>query len=295
LVEETHSLATPLLIGLKILCKFYKKSILIVLDKHNIIYELFRHFPVPRILNLLIFFLEKLGIMISEKVIVVSETDKKLVEKLYKRGRNVLVIPNGVDLEKFRPNETEGLNTKRKLGLLNKKIILFLGGLNYLPNLDGIEVFINKILPIIREKIPNVVFVIVGECPNTIFRKYRKNYSIIFTGFVKNEVPYINAADICVAPLRIGSGTRLKILSYMACGKAVVSTPKGAEGLEVENHKDIIITELEKFSSAIIYLLNNPVIRNKIGYNALRKVSSIYSWEDLAEKMWNELMEIDKK
>jgi len=294
LVEETHSLATPLLISLKFLFKLYKSHTSIVLDKHNIIYELLHHFPIPQILNLVIFHIEKLGVMISEKVIVVSETDKKLIKKLYKREKNVFVIPNGVDLEKFKPNKMEGLNLKKELGLLNKKIILSLGGLNYLPNLDGVEVFIDKILPTIREKTPDVVFVIVGECPNAILKKYKKIHSVIFTGFVKNEVPYINAADVCIAPLRMGGGTRLKILSCMACGKVVISTPKGAEGLEVEDHKDIIITELENFSDTIIYLLNNPRIRNKISYNARRKVSLMYSWEDLTKKLCTELIGIDE-
>jgi glycosyltransferase involved in cell wall biosynthesis len=300
LVEETHALATPLLIGLKFFCKLYGRQVTIVLDKHNVIYDLvcgFRNLYYNKNLLILgsiplIYFLEKLEVMLPEKIIVVSKTDEKLINKLYKRKKDVFVIPNGVDLEKFKPNKKEGLNLKRERGLLNKKIILFLGGLNYLPNFDAVEVFVNKILPRIKEKIPNVMFVVVGKCPIKIFKKYEKNRSVIFTDFVKNEVPYINSADICVAPLRTGGGTRLKILSYMACGKVVVSTPKGAEGLEVENYKDIIIAKLEEFSDIITCLLKNSAIRNKIGHNARRKVSLMYSWEGLTKKLWNKLIEV---
>lgn len=284
LIEETQS-ATPLLIGLKLLCKLYRIRPQIFLDKHNVLYHLISSFSneqknnIQTVVKSLNRLLERIGILLSDKIITVSEIDKELIKKLYETKKDIFIIPNGVDLEKFKPNDKEGKIVKKRLGLLNKKIVLFLGGLNYLPNLDATKVFINKILPNVKKKIPNCVFLVVGRCPKEIYEKYKNDSSIIFTGFVEDEVPYINAADICVAPLRMGSGTRIKILSYMACGKPVISTYKGAEGLKLEDRKDIIISEISDFADSINYIFNNPYVMKSISRNGRNKVRNLYSWD----------------
>ncbi|MHA1595154.1 MAG: glycosyltransferase family 4 protein [Candidatus Baldrarchaeia archaeon] len=293
LVEETHSLATPLLITLRFLCKLFKINTQIVLDKHNIILHLISSFKskwkrsmIVEIGKILTYFLEKIGSKIPDKIIVVSDVDKKLISKLYGRKEKIFVVQNGVDLEKFKPDNKCGIVLRNKLKLSKKKIILFLGGLNYLPNLDAVEFFIENILPKIKEKIPNITFVVVGKCPEKIRKKYGKDSSVLFTGFVKDEVPYINMADVCVAPLRMGGGTRIKVLSYMACSKVVIATPKAIEGLNLNIGNEILVADLKEFADTLISFFKYDTKKiNEIAYNARKKVEIMYSWEELTKKL----------
>jgi glycosyltransferase involved in cell wall biosynthesis len=104
--------------------------------------------------------------------------------------------------------------------------------------------------------------------------------NVTFTGYVENLPEYIAAADLAIVPLTKGGGTRIKILEYMACGKPVVSTCIGAEGLDVENGKEIILVDdiFDSFVEKVVELIDNKELRIKVGENARKKVIEKYNW-----------------
>jgi glycosyltransferase involved in cell wall biosynthesis len=94
-----------------------------------------------------------------------------------------------------------------------------------------------------------------------------------------SDYPYINAADVCLAPLSVGSGTRIKIANYLASGKAVVSTPVGCEGIPVANERELVVSEFEDFPAQVIRLLENSQMRSELGKNARDFAERSLSWE----------------
>jgi len=108
----------------------------------------------------------------------------------------------------------------------------------------------------------------------------------VITGYVENLPEYIAAADLAIVPLLRGGGTRIKILEYMASGKAVVSTLKGAEGLNLQNGVDILLTEYpnSKFVDLVLKLIGDSALRRRIGVNAQKKAELLYDWAKTAHK-----------
>jgi len=215
-------------------------------------------------------------------VICVSDTDKSVLNREYTiPDEKLFVAPNAADLPELDdsiPLNVDGL--KREYGIsADTHIVLFMGTLKYGPNLGAVNAIESIICPRVCSRISNVVFMIVGNGVQP-----KKDESIIFTGLVDNVDPYLRMADITIAPLTEGGGTRLKILEYMAYGKPVVSTSKGAEGLDVINNEHIIITDdWEEFSENIVDLLLDKNRRDEIGQSARLLVEEKYTWEKCCE------------
>lgn len=206
-------------------------------------------------------------------VAAVSEEEKGILKSMNPNA-HVELVPNGVDSDFFRPPAEDKAQNS----------IIFVGGLNWFPNLDGISYFCEQIQPIVRLHAGEFSTVIVGK-ENKGFRYAN---SIIQTGFVKDIRPFVNAAKVFIVPLRIGGGTRLKILDAMALGKAIVSTSIGCEGIEVKNGTHLIIeNDPRRFAEAIVELLVNGQKRLTLGKNARQLVEEKYDWgvitQDLEE------------
>jgi glycosyltransferase involved in cell wall biosynthesis len=129
----------------------------------------------------------------------------------------------------------------------------------------------------------DIFFVVVGHTSPDVVLK--KDSNTLFTGYVKNEIPYINMADVCVAPLTIGGGTRIKILNYMACGKPVIATPVGTEGLDVQDGESVLIANIDAFYGKLLFLLTNPAKKEEMGLHARKTVESLYSWKLIADNL----------
>jgi glycosyltransferase involved in cell wall biosynthesis len=198
----------------------------------------------------------------SDHVIATTDLDKDIMVK-YIDKEKITVIPNCVELEKYpKPNPIEG-NIK----------ILFIGLLTYIPNLDAVKIICEKIAPKFSDEI---LFEIVGKNPPHIENKPK---NVRFTGFVTNIIPNIAEATVCIAPLRYGGGSRIKILEYMTLGKPVVSTSKGAEGLWIKDNEDILISDdFDEFCEKIDYLLNNRDQAESIGKNARNTIEKRYDY-----------------
>jgi polysaccharide biosynthesis protein PslH len=209
----------------------------------------------------------------AEHVITVSEADRTDFCK-FTDASKVTAIPTGVDVDYFQPLPA----------LEEPNSIVFTGSMNWLPNEDGIIFFAQKILPIIRQTIPNVVLWVVGRTPSPAVKKLGENDSSIrVTGAVEDVRPCMGRGSVYVCPLRVGGGTRLKIFEAMAMGKAIVSTTIGAEGLPVTHGKDLLLAdEPGDFAERVIQLLRNESLRNQLGSSARNLVKQHYSWRRVA-------------
>ncbi len=188
----------------------------------------------------------------------------------------VKVIPNGVDVTHYRPNFTSEALAH----------LIYIGSMDWYPNEDAVSFFAEEVLPQIQDKVPDVKFSIVGGNPSTRVQKLAGREGVVVTGRVPEIKPYFSEATVFVVPLRIGSGTRLKILEALAMGKAVVSTTVGAEGLTLRDGEEIFIADEPKaFAEAVTQLLTDPSLRQKIGENGRARVEQDYDWRNIGKKL----------
>jgi len=144
-------------------------------------------------------------------------------------------------------------------------------------------------LPAIRKRRPKATLWVVGRnADRKILALAKEDPGVRVTGRVEDIRPYIARGAVYVVPLRVGSGTRLKIFEAMAMGRAVVSTTIGAEGLPVTNGVDIVLAdEPQSFADAVCRLMDSREERNRIGNAARKLVEEKYSWESVAEQVQN--------
>ncbi len=188
----------------------------------------------------------------------------------------VKVIPNGVDVTHFTPD----------FDAEDAAHLIYIGSMDWYPNEDAVTFFVEEVLPIVRKSVQNVKFSIVGGNPSDHVQQLADRDGVVVTGRVPEIKPYFSAATVFVVPLRIGSGTRLKILEALAMGKAVVSTTVGAEGLALQNGEEIMIAdEPNHFAEAVTQLLTDPALRKKISENGRKRVEQDYDWRNIGKKL----------
>jgi glycosyltransferase involved in cell wall biosynthesis len=202
---------------------------------------------------------------------VVSETDRQGFQTVAPEGR-YLVVPNGMDLEYYRPasGPCEGL--------------LFVGAAGWLPNWDAMSFYAEAIAPRLAGR-ADARLTWVGAVGRE--ERHRLDGSgIVFTGHVPDTRPYLARAACCVVPLRMGSGTRIKILEAWAMGKAVVSTRVGAEGLEARDGENILLRdEPAAFAEAVQAVLDDSGLRARLGAAGRATVERCHDWERIGAAM----------
>jgi len=186
----------------------------------------------------------------------------------------IRVVPNGVDTAFFTPG-SDPVDPNR---------LVFTGAIDYRPNTDGVLHFCAEILPRIHAAEPEATFAIVGRNPPRQVRRLADR--VLVTGTVPDVRPWMRQAAVFVVPLRVGSGTRLKILEAMATGCAVVSTSVGCEGLEVTPGGDILIGDTpEAFAEQVVRCLRDPGLRARLGAQGRALVERRYRWEAIGEEL----------
>ena len=186
------------------------------------------------------------------------------------------IIPNGVDITHYRPDFTAEAPAH----------LIYIGSMDWYPNEDAVAFFADEVLPSIQSKVPNVQFSIVGGNPSARVQKLAEQEGVTVTGRVPEIKPYFAEATVFVVPLRIGSGTRLKILEALAMGKAIVSTSVGAEGLDLRDGEEIFIAdEPAAFADAVTRLLTDAELRRRTGENGRARVEQDYDWRSIGEKL----------
>ena len=209
-----------------------------------------------------------------DAVIAVSPKDKETFKEEYDWD-HVRTIDTAVDTEYFQSNGSPGQNNR----------LVFVGSMDWLPNIDGVEHFVNEIWPRIKQARPDARFQIVGRNPTPAIRRLGEVEGVEVVGTVPDVRPYIQDAAVVVVPLRIGGGTRIKIFEAMAMGRPVVSTSLGAEGLPVDSGKHLVLAdEPEQFAGVVVDLLQDDAKRNRMADTARWMVTDRYSAETVARQ-----------
>lgn len=250
-----------------------------ILDEHNVNWELLKYpsFDLKtKLYNKLALKRDKLleinALKNASHILVCSDRDKQIIiQELPETNDKITIIPNCIDFSEYKNylknNSIEKSKTK------DGNCVLFMGLLSYSPNTDAVFSICNKIAPYFEK---NIKFIIIGKDPP----KIRKPDNVEFLGYVDDLKKYILNSDICIAPLRYGSGTRFKILEYMAMGKPVISTSKGAEGIDYTQDENIIIEDdIDAFAKRIKELLNDNERRNWMGRKAINLIKHKYDWK----------------
>ncbi len=210
----------------------------------------------------------------ADRVVAVSEPDASAIRRLAPELEPV-VVPNGVDI-KYYAEEVPAIEAGEGPGALD---LVFTAKMDFRPNVDAVLWFAQAVLPQIRRESPRTRFWVVGKDPHPRLEPLRADPGVVVTGWVEDVRPYIAGAGLYVIPLRIGGGTRLKVLEAMAMGKAIVSTSLGCEGFDLTPEQELSIADTpEEFAPAVLALLRDPERRQRMGDAARRYASTRYDW-----------------
>ena len=220
-----------------------------------------------------------------DKAFITSPFDKAyLDENSGHSNQNLIVLPNGVKEELFA----------RKFEGKEENWLVFLGKMNYAPNVDAVVYFARKIFPLVKRK-ADVKFLIVGTSPAKEVLDLRRIEGVEVTGFVEDPYEYLEKAKVVVVPLRFSAGIQNKVLEAMALRKAVVTTSKAARGIEGEDGKHFVVADTEEeMAEKILELLANDSKRREIGQNARELVEGKYRWDIVGQKLLKEIEEVLK-
>jgi glycosyltransferase involved in cell wall biosynthesis len=262
------------------------KDIPVILTNHNVeSLRIYRWMQVEKNLFIKSFlFYQYLKLRVFEKsicpefnrCIVVSEYDKNYLKNLCGMD-NFVVIPNGVDICYFKPEYAD----------VKKDHLVWVGGMTGPYNSDAVDFFIKKIWSLIKYKVPEATIDFAGGGPTqTLRNKALGDRSVQVLGFVSDIRPIVQRASVFVAPIRIGSGTKIKVLNAMAQAKPVVATTTAAEGIDVTPEENILIADDPgEFAEKVVYLLNHEKIAREIGTRARELIEKNYSWDIITENI----------
>ena len=210
-----------------------------------------------------------------DRVIAVSQRDATVFADMY-NWNHVDVIDTAVDTEFFQPINDPPMVPGR---------VVFVGSMDWLPNVDAVQWFVRDIWPAIRKEMPHATFQVVGRNPPSELSGLSSHHGVDVTGTVEDVRPYLAGAEVVVVPLRIGSGTRLKIYEAMAMKKAVISTPLGAEGLPLQDGSEILLPrEVDQFAAAVVRVLGMPNLRERLAANSQSLVLERFRAEVVARQ-----------
>lgn len=257
----------------------------LILDEHNVEYDLFRQTcrrernPLRKLFNFAEYRKFKRDeIEIANRFDLLfypSSVDTAAIARHC--DRPIEVIPNGVDTVYFAPGaRLENPNPK----------VLYFGAMNYFPNADAVHFFLREMWPSIRDAAPEAQLDIVGPNPDARIVAQNGTQNITVHGTVPDIRPYLHGADIVVVPLRLGSGTRLKVLESLAAGKAIVTTSIGCEGIEITSGREALIADTpEDFRQATLDLFRDPQKREELGRRGRAFVEEHYSWPKIGDRV----------
>jgi len=201
-----------------------------------------------------------------DHVIAVSQDDRRRMVAAGTNKERVTVVPHGVETQVFA--QGNGTHIRGQYGIAqNAPVLFFHGTLHYRPNTVAVQWIVDELLPRLLLTMPDVRVLIAGQSPPTAL----EHPSVTFTGSVPDLANHIAAADICICPIFSGGGTRMKLLEYMAAGKPVVSTQKGAEGLAIVDGMEMVLANTAaEFAVAVSSLWSDPGRRFALGAAAAR-------------------------
>jgi len=213
------------------------------------------------------------------RCVAVSTPDAQLITESVAKER-VDVVANGVDINYF----------SRKIPRSHTSSVpalVFTGSLDWRPNIDGLLYFLEQVFPLIKKRYPQSRFIIVGRNPMPVLRaKVARMPDVALTGTVDDVRPYMEEAAVYIVPLRVGGGSRLKILEALSMQMPVVSTAIGAEGLDVTPGEDILIADTpEDFTAAVASVLDDTDRAESLSRKGRHLVEAKYQWHVMADRL----------
>jgi glycosyltransferase involved in cell wall biosynthesis len=250
----------------------------VVLDEHNVEYEVFaRMRAVERSRARRVFYgVERVRVQRFEQAawkrvdacVVTSPREEEMVHAVAPETP-VTTVPNAVDADYFRPGGVD----------VRPASLVFNGVLDYRPNVDAVEFMLDEVMPLIQEQRPEVELSIVGRGGAGELHRFRRA-GVVVTGEVPDVRPHLEQAAVVVVPIRMGGGTRLKVLEGLALERPMVSTSLGCEGIAVENDQHLLIADgAEAFAAAVLRLFDDPELSRQLGRNGRELVRRDYSWD----------------
>jgi glycosyltransferase involved in cell wall biosynthesis len=210
-------------------------------------------------------------------VTVVSDDEYALVQRSAPPEGRVEVIPNGVDTLRLRPlpgSEPQPFT------------LIYPGAVTYSANLDAVTYFIHNVLPLLRRQFAETRFSVTGGTGDVDVSALAAQPGVTFTGYLPDVTAAVRAAWAVVVPLRVGGGTRLKVLEAMALGTPVIATRKGAEGLDVRHGANILLADTpDELAQAAATLFRDPALRTGMAANARRLVEETYDWQVIGRRL----------
>ncbi len=221
---------------------------------------------------------EKKACRITDKQVLISETDKKYLSK-FANTTNCVVIGLATDTDYYYPQ-----NTKLK------NAICFVGSLQYIPNSEAAIYFATKVFPLIKKEIPDVKFKIIGANPRKeLFEATKYIDGIEITGRVDDVREHMKDCKVSVCPVKIAGGIQNKILEAMAMGIPVVTTPEGAEGIRTCEDILHVANSEEDYAQKVVSLMLNSDLQKEIGYKSKNFIQNHFSWEKVGND-WDKLI-----
>jgi sugar transferase (PEP-CTERM/EpsH1 system associated) len=206
---------------------------------------------------------------------VVSEVEGERARQILRRGLSIGVVPNGVDTDFY----------SGCFGAPQADTLVYSGALTYAANFDAMVFFLREIFPLIRAERPNVRLVITGALDGVPVHRLPHREGVTLTGYLDDVRPAVAQSWVSIVPLRIGGGTRLKLLEASSLGTPVVATRKGAEGLELTPDHDLLIADAPAdFAAAVVRVLRDPDLRTALSRNGRQAVEAKYDWRTIGRR-----------
>jgi polysaccharide biosynthesis protein PslH len=213
----------------------------------------------------------------ADRVVCVSGADAAAIQQLDPALRTH-VVPNGVDTDFYHRERVTLLD-------LPPHALIFSGTMDFRPNVDAMLWFAKEVLPLIKQHVPDVQVYIVGQRPHARLDVLRADPAITITGAVADTLPYIAAADVYIVPLRMGGGTRLKVLEALSLQAPIVSTTLGAEGFDVTNGEQLLLADdPADFARSVVELLADRARAQTLGAAGRSFAVQHYDWRSIVPK-----------
>lgn len=215
-----------------------------------------------------------------DRTVVISEADRALLLGL-QPALAVDVIPNGIELERFRPHDAER----------DPHTLLFVGNYEYTPNQDAARILVESVLPRVRQAVPQARLKLVGNNPPDWLRGLASD-RVEVTGYVPEVTPHLAGATAFVCPLRIGAGLKNKVLEALAMGIPVVATPLSVDGIDVRDGESALIAPDDRIAEMTIEVLKDASLRERLAKNGRALIEARHSWARVAtryERLYDEI------
>lgn len=276
---DAIQLESSLLCGLR-----FPAGVPLVLDEHNVEYEVFRRMQEGEQgrLRRAFYRLEHARFRRFEQrcwrqvagCAVPSAREEAIVRR-HAPATPTAVVPNGVDLRDFRPAAQPP----------EPRTVVFNGLLRYRPNLDAARFLVEEVWPLVAQRCPEARLTIVGRGEDADVRRLERP-GVTVTGEVPDVRPHLARAALVAVPVRMGGGTRLKVLEGLALAKPMVSTTLGCEGIEVRHGEHLLVADTaQRFADAVLRLFADPALGERLGRAGRALMEREYSWEACAERL----------